>query len=194
MKSPITKVLLIFVGTFGVIVTTFYDLFRPGPAHFGQMQSMGFVISCLFLLSGLRNTFHGRKRQLDTIMFCIYLLGMFYLVLTPDSHFLDPDRKFLEVEAFDTFDFGVNILGFFPLGYLLLSLLRPDEGQRFSRCLAVVLSGLFLSLFIEVAQYFIPGRISSMNDLAANGMGCAVGVLYYCFETRISGRSHGRPA
>lgn len=192
MKSPIAKVLLIFVGTFGVVVTTTYDLFRPGPARFGKMQFMGFIISILLLMAGLRSAFHSRKRQLDTLMLCIYLFGMLYLVLTPDSHFLDPDRRLLEVIAFFPvdFDFVVNILGFFPLGYLLLSLFHPDEGRCFSRCLVVVLSGVVLSLFIEVAQYYIPGRTSSMNDIVANGIGCAVGALYYHFEARIFGSSH----
>jgi len=192
MKLSITRILLILVGTLGVVVTTTYDLFQPGPAKFGRMQFIGFVVSILLLMAGLRSVFHSKRRQLGTIMLCIYLLGMFYLVLTPYSlfHFPDPDKRFLEITAFLPGDFSVNILGFFPLGYLLLSLFLPDGGKCFSRCLVVVFSGLILSLFIEVAQYYIPGRTSSMNDLLANGIGCVVGTFYYYFEARTFGSSH----
>lgn len=201
MRTFITRILLIFSGAFGVLFTTAYDLFSPGPAEFGRKQFMGFIVSVFLLLKGLRNTFHSKRRLLDTIMFCIYLIGMFYLVLMPHSYshnpvsmahpyFHNPDKGLLEITAFLPGDFGINILGFFPLGYLLLALFPPDEEQCFRRCLVVVLSGLVLSLFIEVAQYYIPGRTSSMNDLVANGIGGVVGALYYLFEARRFGRSH----
>lgn len=181
MKSSIIRVLLIIVGAFGVIVTTAYDFVRPGPAGFGRMQFMGFIISILFLMGGLRRKFHSRQRQFDTIMLWIYLLGLFYLVLAPG--FSDSSHKrLLEVTAFLPIDFGINIVGFFPLGYLLLSLLEPDKGGRFGRYSIAILSSLILSLLIEVAQYFIPGRTSAINDLVANWAGGGVGVLCYHFE------------
>lgn len=186
MQIFIIRILLISSGAFGVLFTTAYDLFSPGPAEFGRKQFMGFIVSVFLLLKGLRNTFHSRKRQLDTIMLCIYLLGMFYLVLMPHSHFHDPDKRFLEITVFLPRDFGINILGFFPLGYLLLSLSSPDKGTRLNRYLAVILSGLALSLLIEVVQYFVPGRTSAINDLFANGLGGVLGVVYYHFETKIN--------
>lgn len=175
------------VGTFGVVVTTTYDLFRPGSAEFGRMQFMGFVISILLLMAGLRSAFHSRRRQLDTIMLCIYLLGMFYLVLTPYSYFSDPDKRFLEITAFLPGDFGINILGFFPLGYLLLSVLHPDGGERCNRrtVVMVIISSFLISLLIEAAQYYIQGRTSSVNDLVANGLGSIFGIIYYHIEAKI---------
>lgn len=185
MQTSIIRILFIIFGAFGVMFTTAYDLFNPGPAEFGRKQFMGFVISILVLLTGLRNTFHSRKRQLNIMMLCIYLLGMLYLVMMPDSYFSDPNKRLLEITEFLTADFGVNILGFFPLGYLLLSLLHSDKGNRIGRYLTVTMSGVALSLLIEVVQYFIPGRTSSANDLLANGLGGALGGAYYYFEAKV---------
>lgn len=182
-------------GAFGVIFTTAYDLFKPGPAEFGRKQFMGFVVSILVLLAGLRNTFHSKKRQLDATMLCIYLLGMLYLVLRSNSYFPDFHKGFLEITAFFPIDFGINVLGFFPLGYLSLPVLYPDRGKRCNRGMVVmvvmvVISSFILSLLIEVAQYHIQGRTSSVNDIAANGLGSIFGILYYHIEAKIFNLQH----
>jgi VanZ family protein len=109
---------------------------------------------------------------------------MFYLVMMPDSYFSEPHKRMLKITAFLPTDFGVNILGFFPLGYLLSSLLHSDKRTRVGRYLTVVISGIVLSLLIEVVQYFIPSRTSAANDLLANGLGCALGGAYYYFEVK----------
>jgi VanZ family protein len=188
MQLSIIGILLISSGAFGVLFTTAYDFLRPGPADFGRMQFMGFIISVLLLMAGLRSAFHSRRRQLDKIMLCVYLLGMLYLVMIPDSYFSAPNKRLLEITAFLPEDFGVNVLGFFPLGYLLLSLFHSGRGKRLSRYLVVILSGLALSLLIEGVQYFIPGRTSAANDLFANGLGCALGGAWYHFQEPQGGR------
>lgn len=61
----------------------------------------------------------------------------------------------------------LNVALFTPLGATLLWLgLRPRH---------IVLVGVLLSLFIEVAQVWIPGRHSTLGDVACNALGVALG-------------------
>jgi glycopeptide antibiotics resistance protein len=69
-------------------------------------------------------------------------------------------------------DFVINVLGFVPLGYLLLSTIE-DRSMR-PAALAVTTVGLAISLYIEVAQYlFVSGRYPSTLDRASNIFGTA---------------------
>jgi VanZ family protein len=45
--------------------------------------------------------------------------------------------------------------------------------------LIVLGSGTAISLFIELAQYYIPGRTSSLIDLTTNAVGTMIGILYF---------------
>jgi len=65
--------------------------------------------------------------------------------------------------------------GFVPLGFFFtayFSLVRPIRRPR----VMVLLFGLTLSLFIEITQYFLPTRASSMTDVITNTLGTAIGV------------------
>ncbi len=44
---------------------------------------------------------------------------------------------------------------------------------------------IILSLLIELNQYYIPGRTSSLIDVAANGMGHLIGMLIYFLDKSI---------
>lgn len=64
---------------------------------------------------------------------------------------------------------GANVLLFLPLGILLILLTRkPWRG---------VLYGVLLSLCAEVAQFFIPGRVTSARDIVANTIGVLLGTV-----------------
>lgn len=68
----------------------------------------------------------------------------------------------------------LNIAGYLPLGFLLAFSLRP----RYSMALVLLLStiaGFALSLCVETLQNFLPTRISSNLDLAANSLGALLG-------------------
>jgi len=101
----------------------------------------------------------------------------------PDLFFPDrmmrPTRpNFLSFYTFDPGDqrwlpqdIGFNILFFLPLGFLL-------AWRRGPRMIRVALAaGFALSLGIEVAQSFVPGRSSSLIDLASNSAGALLGAL-----------------
>jgi VanZ family protein len=80
-------------------------------------------------------------------------------------------------------DVVVNILGFVPLGYLLMGcLLSLPGGSNLRRRWmgwVVVALGAGLSLLIEVLQMYLPTRDSSLMDVISNTTGTALGVLLF---------------
>ena len=75
-------------------------------------------------------------------------------------------------------DVCLNVAGFVPLGFFFtayFSLVRPIPRPR----VMVLVFGLTISLFIEITQYFLPTRDSSMTDVITNTLGTAVGVAIY---------------
>ena len=81
----------------------------------------------------------------------------------------------------------MNIALFLPVGFLGRRLLR--ERRRLSRTndLRLIAFGLGVSLAAECAQYLIPGRYSSLRDIAMNGIGTAAGVALDAWLVRLSG-------
>lgn len=75
-------------------------------------------------------------------------------------------------------DVLLNIMGFVPLGFILTAHLSRQGTSIRSRILALLL-GVTLSVVIEVTQYFLPTRNSSMTDLLMNTIGTAVGVMLF---------------
>jgi len=72
-------------------------------------------------------------------------------------------------------DVAVNIAIFAPLGWgLHRSARRLDLGPS-TRFLVVVGSAAAFSLAMETVQYWLPGRYSSIVDVAVNTVGAAVG-------------------
>jgi hypothetical protein len=75
-------------------------------------------------------------------------------------------------------DVSLNIAGFIPAGFFFtayLSLIRLVRRPR----ITVVILGLALSLTIELLQYFLPTRESSMTDVITNTIGTMAGVALY---------------
>lgn len=80
----------------------------------------------------------------------------------------------------------VNFLGFIPLGFLFY--LLPFGGSGLRKAAAAAAAGFALSLFIELAQVFIPGRYSQLTDLALNALGAAFGAVLSSIALRASAR------
>ncbi len=78
---------------------------------------------------------------------------------------------------FDAFDVWANLLGYLPLGALLLIAARRSGVAPAPALLLGVLAPALLSYAAEVAQTFLPGRHPSMKDWALNTLGAAAGVL-----------------
>jgi glycopeptide antibiotics resistance protein len=79
-------------------------------------------------------------------------------------------------------DFVSNILLFIPLGFLLGGGLLVDRrgGLRFTAAAASIVSLAFaLSVAIEFTQLFFPPRTVSLNDITAETVGAAIGVVLW---------------
>ena len=74
------------------------------------------------------------------------------------------------------FDLLVNVVAYVPLGFLFALAALPFLAPHWA-ALAAVVAGTALSLFVEVAQGFIPARVSSNLDLLSNGLGAMLGAL-----------------
>ena len=100
-----------------------------------------------------------------------------------DLHF-PPEQTFIEPKLFDSgigagsnrMDIGLNLIGFVPLGFLLVALLVDvSQPARLSTLVAALAIGFALSASIELAQAWIPSRSSSLLDLLLNVAGTGVG-------------------
>jgi VanZ family protein len=105
-------------------------------------------------------------------------------LLIPDA-FRVPEKRFLELPWENTTpesayfqDIVINIVGFIPLGFFLYAFLnRGMESWRFSVPLAVTLIGFTASLTIEILQFFLPSRDSSVIDVISNSLGTVTGMI-----------------
>ena len=80
------------------------------------------------------------------------------------------------------FDIFSNIVLFMPFGFCLVSVLRKP-GQIVMAVILSCLSGLFISVVVEILQLFTVNRVSSVTDICNNGIGTFLGasaaVLYH---------------
>jgi glycopeptide antibiotics resistance protein len=163
-----------------------FDLFRSAPSSFGIEQFSAFIVSLIVALAGLRKLAFSRARLWDGMLLLIYFAGILFMGLKIGGHNLHGSNGLLRVFWPPMEDFVINILGFFPLSYLMMSFFLSDN--RIDKLVfvtgMVLVSGIFISLLIELLQYYIPGRSSSLFDLIANGIGTFIGVVYYLFEKR----------
>lgn len=74
------------------------------------------------------------------------------------------------------FDAGVNIVGYIPLGILLVFSLYPKLRGVGVVCTTALLGGL-ISLGMECVQYFLPSRVTSLLDVLTNFSGATIGAL-----------------
>lgn len=78
---------------------------------------------------------------------------------------------------FWAFDMEVNLLGYIPLGLLgVAAAIRSGRGLRGALVLGL-LPGPLLSFLMETLQFFVPGRVPSLSDLALNSVGSTLGAL-----------------
>lgn len=77
----------------------------------------------------------------------------------------------------DVYDQWFNLLGYAPLGILLLlAMLRTGQPVAMAWLLALALPAA-LSYACELGQQFLPGRHPSLKDLSLNAAGAAAGAL-----------------
>jgi len=84
----------------------------------------------------------------------------FVWVVAPESGF-----------GYGDLEFTANVAMFLPVGVLFVLLFGPRQWWL------AVLAGIALTMSIEAAQVFLPGRVSDPRDLLANGAGAVLGAL-----------------
>jgi hypothetical protein len=101
------------------------------------------------------------------------------------ANFQIPNRPFLENPGaefrsigFDWRDLFMNILGFVPFGFFCFSFLHSSR-TKIKAGFAAILLGALISLTIEVLQWYLPTRNSSMTDVLTNSFGTVLGVIVY---------------
>ena len=73
------------------------------------------------------------------------------------------------------FDLVANLLGYMPLGFLLVVALVRGGRRAAAAALLACVGGTLLSLAMEVLQNYLPHRVSSNVDLGLNALGTALG-------------------
>ena len=82
------------------------------------------------------------------------------------------------------FDVVVNILGYMPLGCLLVFSMYPRVPRFFALVLAGTLGSL-LSLGIEIMQFSLPSRVTSLLDICTNSAGAFLGAIIGALIVRL---------
>lgn len=115
---------------------------------------------------------------------CIYLCVVVHLSLFPYSNWRNIGIGPLEFLSGPWIpvhqrilwgDLTVNLLGYLPLGFLML--LGVNRRPTTLDQLAVVVACAGLSLSLEAIQTYLPTRVPSKMDLAANTLGALLGVV-----------------
>lgn len=81
------------------------------------------------------------------------------------------------------FDLWTNVVGYIPLGMLLVFSLHPLLKARWA-ILPGILAGALLSACMEAVQTYLPTRVPSNLDLATNILGTAIGALLGALTSR----------
>lgn len=79
----------------------------------------------------------------------------------------------------------LNTLLFLPWGFLAFVLLDTQDRPAPQAYLLTVVLAIGLSLAIEAAQYFLPTRVTDINDVIFNAFGAFVGALLGHLHRRV---------
>jgi VanZ family protein len=113
----------------------------------------------------------------------LYVLLILYSSLYPWHFSYNPDNPFL-VPLSDSSprDLFVNFWIYSPIG--ALAYLSLAKFPRLRWLLPVAL-GTVISVSVELAQYYLPGRVSSLGDIFANVVGTAAGMLIAFWASKL---------
>ncbi len=81
------------------------------------------------------------------------------------------------------FDAGINVVGYIPLGILMVYALYPRVRGVWA-VLLTALCGTFISGSMEAVQTFLPSRVPSNLDFITNSLGCLMGAAIGAWTTR----------
>lgn len=88
------------------------------------------------------------------------------------------------------FDIQANLLGYLPLGLLLMAAAVRSGLRLRQGLLLALLTPALLSFVLECLQYFLPGRVPSALDWLLNTAGTALGALLGLALHAVGGLTH----
>lgn len=145
----------------------------------------GFVQSSLLVISGIMGGFFFRRwlfpeqYQWDRVLTVLYLAGTIFSGLRPGHNYFYHPSSFLGNEVILLQDVFINILGFIPIGFLMMATITKNKSNITATIITIV-TGVGTSFMIETAQYCcVSGRTSSIVDLMMNSAGLLFGVLLF---------------
>ena len=107
-------------------------------------------------------------RRATSILLGYVFAFILVLTLSPFDFSLSASVRVIAFESVQ--ETLANVVFFIPLGYLYA--LRPRRRGHYYR---IALFGLLTSLGVEFVQLALPSRLTSLNDVAANTVGCLLG-------------------
>ncbi len=127
------------------------------------------------------------KRPVYTKLFLLYVLFLIYASVVPFD-FIRSKADFYQAIAQIRWipfflaqerslpDIVSNLALFFPFGLLLASIMLARMPLWIILCISIV-SGAFMSCFLEMIQLFVSSRITSISDVINNALGSGAGAL-----------------
>jgi glycopeptide antibiotics resistance protein len=79
----------------------------------------------------------------------------------------------------------LNVLLFLPWGFLAFIALDTPERPASQSYLLTILLALGLSLGVEATQYFLPDRVTDVNDVIWNSAGALAGAVFGHLRKRV---------
>ena len=114
------------------------------------------------------------------ILFLFYCLTLFLLAILPINGVSSPLNHIFIVNI--RLDYLFHSLVFIPWMLLIsFAFANGNRNKRLSYILLWISYGLLTAIITEGIQYFIPYRSFNMNDLLANLIGVAIGIILLPF-------------
>ena len=181
-------VILLVLGLSIMLIVVIAGYLHIGSSGFGLRKLAILIVGGIVTLSGLRELLFPTQTRLDGVLLTIYFLGLLFMGIHPGRSKASAMKYFLSMrEVTLNKDLIINILGFSPFGYLMMSYLLGSNrlnNKKISAVAVTMLGGIAISVCLEIIQYFIPGRHSSLSDWIFNSVGTLLGVSFYLFATR----------
>lgn len=121
----------------------------------------------------------GRHR--GSLLICALVLA--YASLYPFVPLRPPGSDalalFLKPKYIVGFDVALNFVAYMPLGALACLVVRASGRTGAGAIVRAVAMGAAFSLAMEVLQLFVPFRVASITDVAANAAGALAGALLF---------------
>jgi VanZ family protein len=118
------------------------------------------------------------RTRLPHVLAALYGLAIVYMSLEPFSPWLPPPPGtpfflFAPPSRWIRYDALLNVLAYVPFGFFVALLARGASPGR--RIASGLLLGAAMSFAMESLQMYVPPRVASPNDLAANSLGALLG-------------------